>query len=242
VDIEAETVILSAGGQGTPPILQRSGLYDAGQGFFADPLWFVSGSWVGQGSFYDIPMTAGVNLAEDGIVMTDFMVPPLMFAALLAYSGIKGLVSLPKLVRIKRLLTVMIKVRDGLQGRINVDESFSKPLDDATWWKMNKGAVLAEDILLRAGVRREDIVKTAVIASHPGGTVRIGHLLDTDCQTPIEHCYCMDTTIIPQPWGLPPTVTVVAMAKRLANHLTAAREEPKAESDEEPQLRTAQGQ
>lgn len=31
----------------------------------------------------------------------------------------------------------------------------------------------------------------------------------------------MDTTIIPEPWGLPPTVTVVAMAKRLAKHLTA---------------------
>jgi choline dehydrogenase-like flavoprotein len=34
----------------------------------------------------------------------------------------------------------------------------------------------------------------------------------------------MDTSIIPEPWGLPPTVTVVAMAKRLAKHLTAAAE------------------
>jgi choline dehydrogenase-like flavoprotein len=34
----------------------------------------------------------------------------------------------------------------------------------------------------------------------------------------------MDTTIIPEPWGLPPTVTVVAMAKRLAKHLTVAVE------------------
>ena len=34
----------------------------------------------------------------------------------------------------------------------------------------------------------------------------------------------MDTTVIPEAWGLPPTVTVVAMAKRLAKHLTAAAE------------------
>jgi hypothetical protein len=30
----------------------------------------------------------------------------------------------------------------------------------------------------------------------------------------------MDTTIIPEPWGLPPSVTVVAMAKRLAKKLS----------------------
>ena len=65
------------------------------------------------------------------------------------------------------------------------------------------------------------LMKTAVIASHPGGTVRIGNFLDKDCQTSIENSYCMDTTIIPEPWGLPPTVTVVAMGKRLAKHLAA---------------------
>jgi choline dehydrogenase-like flavoprotein len=84
------------------------------------------------------------------------------------------------------------------------------------------GAALAEEILVKAGVRREKIFKTAVLASHPGGTVRIGRLLDKDCQTPIENCFCLDTTIIPEPWGLPPSVTVVAMAKRLAKKLTTS--------------------
>ena len=83
---------------------------------------------------------------------------------------------------------------------------------------------LAEEILMKAGVKRDDLVQTGVIAAHPGGTVRIGELLDKDCQTPIQNCYCMDTTIIPEPWGLPPTVTVVAMAKRLAKHLTVPAE------------------
>ena len=36
---------------------------------------------------------------------------------------------------------------------------------------------------------------------------------------PLENCFCLDTTIIPEPWGLPPSVTVVAMAKRLAKRL-----------------------
>jgi choline dehydrogenase-like flavoprotein len=224
MDILADTVILSAGGQGTPPILQRSGIYDAGQGFFADPLWFVAGPSNVQGSIYDVPMTAGINLSEDGIVMTDLMTPPSMYAGSLVMAGQKGILSLPKVLKYRKTLSIMIKVRDGLDGRINLDESFSKPIDYDTWWKLNKGAVLAEEILMKAGVKRDDLVQTGVIAAHPGGTVRIGELLDKDCQTPIQNCYCMDTTIIPEPWGLPPTVTVVAMAKRLAKHLTVAAE------------------
>ncbi len=224
MDIMAETVILSAGGQGTPPILQRSGVYDAGQGFFADPLWFVAGPSQIQGSIYDVPMTAGNINTEDGIVMTDLMTPPTMYAGSLAIAGQKGIMSLPKVLRYRKTLSIMIKVRDGLDGRINLDESFSKPIDYDTWWKLNKGAVLAEEILMKAGVKRDDLVQTGVIAAHPGGTVRIGELLDKDCQTPIQNCYCMDTTIIPEPWGLPPTVTVVAMAKRLAKHLTVPAE------------------
>jgi choline dehydrogenase-like flavoprotein len=221
MDILADTVILSAGGQGTPPILQRSGVHDAGQGFFADPLCFVMGPAEGQGSMYDVTMTAGINLLHDGIVMTDLMPPPMMYTGLLALNGATGWASLPKVLHARHTLSIMIKVRDGLAGRVNLDESFSKPLDYDTCWKLDKGAVLAEEILMKAGVKRKNLVRTSVLAAHPGGTVRIGSLLDTNCQTPIRNCYCMDTTIIPEPWGLPPTVTVVAMAKRLAKHLAA---------------------
>jgi choline dehydrogenase-like flavoprotein len=224
MDIKAETVILSAGGQGTPPILQRSGVYDAGQGFFADPLVFVMGAGQGQGTKYDVTMTAGTIMTDDGIVMTDLIVPPLMFSGLMTFAGPRGWVKLPKVLNYRKTMGIMIKVRDGLDGRINMDESFYKPLDNDTWWKLNKGAALAEEILMKAGAKKEDVMQSAVIAAHPGGTVRIGELLDKDCQTPIQNCYCMDTTIIPEPWGLPPTVTVVAMAKRLANHLTVGAE------------------
>ncbi|NIR14156.1 MAG: hypothetical protein GWN86_09450, partial [Desulfobacterales bacterium] len=101
---------------GTPPILQRAGLFDAGQGLFVDPLWFVSGACDTQGSMYDIPMTAGTHLDEDGILMTDSMVPPTLYATLLALSGPMGLASLPKLIDFRKTLTIMIKVKDGLHG------------------------------------------------------------------------------------------------------------------------------
>ena len=232
IDVLADTVILSAGGQGTPPILQRSGLYDAGKGFFVDPLWFVMAPSGTQGSLYDIDMTAGINLADDGIVMTDLMPPIMVYLALMAYAGPRGWASLPKTLHVRRTLSIMIKVRDDVDGRINLDESFSKPLDYSTWWRLNKGALLAEEILLKAGAKRDDILKTAVIGAHPGGTVRIGNMLDENCQTEIKNCYCMDTTIIPEAWGLPPTLTLVAMARKVAKQMTATRETASKASDQ----------
>ena len=79
-----------------------------------------------------------------------------------------------------------------------------------------------EKLRAEADVARHELMKTTVIGAHPGGTVRIGELLDRNCQTEIQNCYCMDAIIIPEPWGVPPTVTIVAMAKRLAKQLTAA--------------------
>jgi len=222
IDVYAETVILSAGGQGTPPILQRSGIFDAGSGLFSDPLRLVVGPAETKGSKYDVPMTAGINLEEDGIVMTDALAPPMFFTGMFVLNGIRGWASLPKVItKYTKTLGIMVKVRDGLDGRVNLDESFSKPLDGEVWHKLNKGAVLAEEILMRAGVARDHLMKTTVIGAHPGGTVRIGELLDQNCQTEILNCYCMDASIIPEPWGVPPTVTIVAMAKRLAKQLTA---------------------
>lgn len=220
LEIRAETVVLSGGGKANPILLQRAGLSEAGQGFFVDPLWFVGGPSEYPGSIHDIPMTAGAHLDEEGLVMTDFTLSPTILAGFLAHAGTKGLSSLPRVAGINKALIIMIKVRDGLDGRINPDGSFSKPLDPETRRKLDKGAALAVEVLVKAGVPRNKIFRTTTIAAHPGGTVRIGGVLDNDCQTPIANCYCMDTTIIPEPWGLPPSVTVVAMAKRLAKKLS----------------------
>ena len=222
-NIFADTVVLSAGGMGTPPILNRSGVFDAGKGFFADPLWLVSGisSTMKKGTNGCIPMTAGVNLEEDGILMTDIMQPLSFLLGATILKGPMGFPAIPKYVtNFNKIVTIMVKTRDHLVGgRVNSDGSFSKPIDYDNWWKLNKGQVIAEQILRKVGVKRENIMTTCVLAGHPGGTVRIGGLLDNNCQSPITNCYCMDTSIIPEDWGLPPVVTVVAMAKRLSKHL-----------------------
>lgn len=221
IEIVADTVVVSAGGLGTPPILQRSGLYDAGKGFVVDFGRFVCGPCETQPSRYEIPAATGVNLEADGIVLVDAAPKPFLYAVMLALSGPGRWVAMPKVLQTKKTLGILMMVKDELAGRINLDRSFSKPIDAPSWAKLNKGTVLAEEILQRAGVRRKDIVTTAPFAAHQLSSVRIGELLDENCQTPIRGCYCLDASVIPQEWGLPPMVTIVALGKRLAKHLTA---------------------
>ena len=58
----------------------------------------------------------------------------------------------------------------------------------------------------------------------PGPWPGITSWIQKDCQTQIKGCYCMDASVIPEAWGLPPVVTIVSLAKRLAKHLTASVE------------------
>jgi choline dehydrogenase-like flavoprotein len=215
--VSAATTVLAAGGMGTPVILQRSGLFDAGRGFFGDPLIVTCGTCKGPGSARDIPMSAGtMDLAGEGIVMTDLIDP---WATYLLNAYRKGWRYLPSFMKYRRTIGIMTKVRDELEGRVNLDGTVSKPITYAERWKLDKGANIADKILKRAGADPDSIFSTPVRAAHPGGTARIGELLSTDLETEIENLYVCDASIIPEPWGLPPVWTLIAFGKRLARRL-----------------------
>jgi choline dehydrogenase-like flavoprotein len=90
--------------------------------------------------------------------------------------------------------------------------------------------------LQKAGAR--GILKTAYLAAHPGGTVKIGDLLDSDLKTDYDNLYVCDCSVIPEAWGLPPTLTIIGLGKRLAKHLTGetvAKESLKESIEEQEQ-------
>ena len=66
---------------------------------------------------------------------------------------------------------------------------------------------------------RESIFKTGYLAAHPGGTVKIGDLLDSNLKTEYDNLYVCDCSVIPEAYGLPPTYTIIGLGKRLAKHL-----------------------
>jgi choline dehydrogenase-like flavoprotein len=204
----------------TPVLLQRAGIFEAGQGFYVDPLIVTYGEYNGPGSWRDIPMTAGtLEFVPEGIVMTDLAYP---WAQYLLNAYWKGWKYLPKFFGYLSVMGIMTKVRDGLNGRVNLDGTISKHITNEERYNLDKGANLAEKILKRAGAKPESIYSAPIGAAHPGGTARIGHVVNTDLETQWKNLYVCDSSIIPEPMGLPPVWTIIAFGKRLARRLVTA--------------------
>lgn len=211
----AEVVILGAGGIGTPVILRASGIYAAGYDYFFDPLICVMGTIPEDLGGREFPMATGAHMSDEGYVMTDMTVPKVAYQGFTAQVG-----RAHKLFNHSRTLQIMIKAKDTLGGKLTEAGGVRKkliPEDDA---KLMKGYERAKEILKNTGAK--DIYKSWYIAAHPGGTAKIGDIVDPDLKTfKYDNLYVCDCSVIPEAWGLPPSLTLVALGKRLASHLAA---------------------
>ena len=210
----APMVIIAAGGIGTPRILRAGGLKKAGRNFFYDPLIAVMGEVDGIRGGREIPMAAGCLMEDQGFMITDMTLPLAVYLAFTAQA-----LRPDRLTSHSRTLTMMVKVRDDLGGYITDRGGVNKPLAPADRAKLQTGRDLAVKILKNAGAR--NIHASRPLASHPGGTAKTGELVDANLETEIPNLYVCDCSIIPEAWGLPPTLTLLALGKRLAKHLTA---------------------
>ncbi len=208
----APTVIVSAGGIGTPVVLRNSGFTGVGEDYFFDPLISVCGTVKDLRAGNEIPMSAGVHMADEGYMMTDMSLPPAIQAIFSAQ-----VFRFRHIFTQKKTLRIMIKARDTLGGRITKSGQVRKKLAEVDRQKLLKGYRRAKEILEKAGAK--GIFKTWYLAAHPGGTVKIGEFLDSDLMTRYSNLYVCDCSVIPEPWGLPPTLTLVCLGKRLAKHL-----------------------
>jgi choline dehydrogenase-like flavoprotein len=112
---------------------------------------------------------------------------------------------------------IMIKIKDGLGGRVTWNGGVRKDISTADKEKLKDGAGHARQILKNAGAK--GIFTGWTVAAHPGGTVKINHMLDADLKTKKENLYVCDCSVIPEPWGLPPTLTLLALGRRLGRHI-----------------------
>ena len=98
--------------------------------------------------------------------------------------------------------------------------------------KLSRGYERARKILENAGAK--GIFKTSYLAAHPGGTVKVGQLVDINLKTEYDHLYVCDCSVIPESWGLPPTSTIIALEKRLAKYLLGEKHIPGVQQRETP--------
>jgi choline dehydrogenase-like flavoprotein len=215
----AERIVLAAGGIGSPLILRASGIREAGRDFFFDPLITVCGTMKDvRLQNNEIPMSAGVHLEEEGYMMTDLPFPPVMHWLFTAQ-----VLRLDKLLAWSSTARIMVKWKDALGGRLTDGGGVRKSLTAADKRIVKHGFDNARCVLQAAGAT--DIYKTWYLAAHPGGSAKIGEIVDANLKTRIDNLYVCDCSVIPEAWGLPPSLTLVALGKRMARHL-AAKQQP----------------
>jgi choline dehydrogenase-like flavoprotein len=120
----------------------------------------------------------------------------------------------------------MIKLKDEISGGITMEGRISKPLTEQDRWRLNHASNLCRKILVQAGCRADSIFVGPLRGTHPSGTVRIGELIDQDLQTEIRNLYVSDASSFPEALDRPTVLTLIALSKRLARHLTGP-EKPK---------------
>lgn len=209
--IGAPLVVLSGGGLGSPRLLHASSLGPRESPFFSDPVVAVMGSVDDIEGGAEVPMAGGLHLHEEGVALADLTLPRPMYQAFALQVG-----RVDRLFAHGRTLSMMVKIRDEIGGRIGPRWA-DKTLQAGDRRKFRHGVGMAKAILREAGAHH--IFKSWHFAAHPGGSVRIGAGVDADLQTSTPGLFVCDASVIPEPWGLPPTLTLLCLGKRLGTRL-----------------------
>jgi choline dehydrogenase-like flavoprotein len=214
--IEANTVILSAGGLGTPIILQKSGLKAAGQGMTLDTTSMVYGHAPYKGIGNEPPMTWSYADDDLGAMFSTLIDPWLNYPIAMLVKGPEYTLTWH---RWGHTLGVMIKLKDEVSGGIDKHGRISKGLTTADHQRLKQAEQIARSILLKAGCNPDTLFLTPLRGTHPSSTVRVGEMLTADLETEIKNLYVCDASVFPEALARPTVLTIISLAKRLAERL-----------------------
>jgi choline dehydrogenase-like flavoprotein len=119
----------------------------------------------------------------------------------------------------KKMIGLMVKTTDDRIGKVYQDGSVSKTPTPDDQVRIDAGVQLASTILIQAGADPKSILVTQVQGAHPGGTAAIGEIVDENLQTDIDNLFICDASVLPETPGLPPILTLLALARFLAGKL-----------------------
>ncbi len=216
--VHADRVILAAGAIGTPVILKRSGVTDAGSHFFTDPMSVMVGVMKdGPGTFHEITYTFA-DLSNVG----EFVIGNVGAVNALAAQIIKRQYGiLLRSPQVKRMVGMFVKLCDEPTGSVDIKGNLHKKLSPADEERMARGVAKAKAIMTKAGVIPETISVAKGIGGHPGGTAAVGRVIGNDLQTEVKNLYVCDNSIMPHSGGIPPVLTLIALAKKTARTILA---------------------
>jgi choline dehydrogenase-like flavoprotein len=248
VTVSADVVVVAAGALATPGLLLRSGVREAAGGSASSEL---IGRHLGfhvarlvQGLFDEIqdahmvyPITShcmDFRRDEDGgfIVEAATIQDPIGFAtALCDERGVplwgEELVALMR--RYRYFTGLLTMVNDENNGTAWVDETgrdrYSFEFNQREHERIERSLRFASDVLLAAGAKR--VCHTGVLSTHVQGGCRMGSdpqrsVVDAHGEShDVRRLYVGDSSVIPRTLSVNPSLTIMSLASRLADHLAS---------------------
>ena len=241
--VDAGAVVVAAGTLNTPQLLLRSGLPDSassrlvGRNLGFHPARLVYGLFdEPQDAHMVYPITAhamGRQHDEDGgfVVEATTIQDPIGFATTLEDEDgpMWGAPLVEALREFRRWIGLLVMVNDDNNGSVGIDEngaeSFEAAFTAPERERMDGALDFSRDVLRAAGA--SSVRWTGLITTHVQGTCRMGSdpersVVDSDAQSwDVKRLYVGDGSLVPRTLSVNPSLTIMALADRLADHLDA---------------------
>jgi choline dehydrogenase-like flavoprotein len=212
----ADKIILTAGGIGTPIILQNSGISEAGSNLFVDLFNVVYGeSSVKQNQRNEMPMSIVYDKFRE---KEGFILSPILdnFIGFLSTSEFRNMT---KVFRLDKIIGIMVKIADDEVGKVWCNGLIDKAPTKGDIIKLEKGDKIARDILVQCGISPKKIFVSKLRGAHPGGTAKIGTVVNNRLETRINNLFVCDASVLPFAPGVPPMLSLIALSKWFGKHI-----------------------
>lgn len=206
---EADIIIVAAGGYGSPDILRASGI-SCQPTLFVDPVLCVAAPMAGARQDHQLLMPFVSH--REKYIISPYIDWLSFFFNRSWRKPMDGIASL------------MIKLADVEQGDVHHGK-MRKTLTPLDHQRLQQGVGDCREILMRMGAKADDIFLGTLNAGHPGGMLPLSQAEAATLHSPLlpDNLYVCDATILPQALGLPPMLTIMALAKRMAKIIAAGK-------------------
>jgi choline dehydrogenase-like flavoprotein len=240
---DAGAVVVAAGTLNTPQLLMRSGLPDTastrlvGRNLGFHPARLMFGLFdEPQDAHMVYPITAHAmdhQRDEDGgfVVEASTLMDPIGFASTVEdESGpLWGEPLVEHMRAFRRWVGMLVMVNDNNNGSVELDEngneSFTAAFDDDERRRMDGAFEFTRAVFEASGASK--VRWTGLVTTHVQGTCRMGSdpqrsVVDSDAQSwDVKRLYVGDGSLVPRTLSVNPSLTIMALADRLAAHLHA---------------------